>query len=530
MSASPQHRYFSPAVAVLLFWLLNAILYPLLMPLWDGFDEPFHYGYAQHLATETRWPVLSQTPLSKELTRSLELAPASHVVRHNLPFVMTFSEFHALPAAGRAARRNELDSIDPRWRALAEPGTLNYEAQQPPLAYLLPAAVDRLAAPLPLVRRALLARLAVSLAGGALQFWLTLRLAAELGLTAAWQPFVLFLVTSSQMLYATVARVSNDWLAVPLATLLFLAALAFHRQPGVRQGLLLGLTAAAGLLTKAYFLPWALLTLALVVWHRRPRAAAAACATMALAAPWYLRNIALYGNLSGMQQSAAGTSLADTVRTALGIPWPAVVRSLARGAVWTGNNSFTAFSSTTVDVFLLLCLLAAACWLITRNRAARPRAELLSAAGIAVFCAALLYANALFAAHAGAASYVATPWYIQTLGAPCACLAGLGLSRARATGRWLAAALAAVCTYLILATYWLKLLPFYAGYAEARVTPASLMRWWLHDPAARFAALRDTALGDAAVILALACAVALVAPLAAVLACRSALSEGSSCS
>ncbi len=527
MQPLPTSRWVGPAGMVFLFWLLNATLYPLLLPLWDGVDEPFHYAYAQHIATEGRWPVLGQTPISKEIDLSLRLAPASYVIRHNLPYVMTFGEFHALPAAARQARREDIKTIDPGWRTLPDPNSLNYEAQQPPLAYLLPAAIDYGAARLPLVRRVLLARLAVSLAGGALQFWLTLLLASELGLSLAWQPYVRFLVTSSQMLYATVSRVANDWLAVPLGTLFFLAALRFHRQPGVRQAVILGLAVAAGLLSKAYFLPWALLAVVLVLWSwlRRGaqlRAVLAAAAAMALAGPWYLRNVVLYGSFSGLQQSASGTGLSDTVRAALSIPWPATIWASTRGAVWTGNNSFTSFSAATIDLFLLLCLLAGACWLLTRGQAARPSAEWLVAAGLGVFFAALLYANSLFVAHGSANPHVSTPWYAQPLAAPCACLACLGMSRVPRAGRWLAPALAALCTYLICATYFLKLIPLYAGFT-ARVSPASLLRWWWSDPAGCFATLGDTILGDVHVVAVLACAVALAAPAAAVAVCRAAV-------
>ena len=37
------------ALALLGYGLLNATLYTGLLPLWEGFDEPFHYGYVQHL-------------------------------------------------------------------------------------------------------------------------------------------------------------------------------------------------------------------------------------------------------------------------------------------------------------------------------------------------------------------------------------------------------------------------------------------------------------------------------------------------
>jgi len=38
------------ALALLAYGLLNATLYTGLLPLWEGFDEPFHFAYVQQLA------------------------------------------------------------------------------------------------------------------------------------------------------------------------------------------------------------------------------------------------------------------------------------------------------------------------------------------------------------------------------------------------------------------------------------------------------------------------------------------------
>src|SRR5437899_1700481 len=98
-------------VAITVFGLLNAILCTLLMPLWDGFGEPFHYGYAQWLGTGGGLPVLGKTPISAELLWSLEQALASHIGRRNLPFVITFREYAALPDSARAERRAQREQI-----------------------------------------------------------------------------------------------------------------------------------------------------------------------------------------------------------------------------------------------------------------------------------------------------------------------------------------------------------------------------------------------------------------------------------
>ena len=60
---------------VLLFALVSANLYSCLLPLWEGFDEPFHYGYIQSLSVDHRVPVLNRTRISLELRQSLILTP-----------------------------------------------------------------------------------------------------------------------------------------------------------------------------------------------------------------------------------------------------------------------------------------------------------------------------------------------------------------------------------------------------------------------------------------------------------------------
>lgn len=66
--------------------LTNALLYSLL-PLWEGFDEPFHFAYVQQLANGQGLPDPRVARLSSEVGASILLAPASQVVKQNLPQV-----------------------------------------------------------------------------------------------------------------------------------------------------------------------------------------------------------------------------------------------------------------------------------------------------------------------------------------------------------------------------------------------------------------------------------------------------------
>ena len=76
---------------IILFALTCGVLYALLLPLWEGFDESFHYSYVQELSVHHRFPVLGQSALSKEIWDSLHLVPVSHVVQTALPMLTPFS-------------------------------------------------------------------------------------------------------------------------------------------------------------------------------------------------------------------------------------------------------------------------------------------------------------------------------------------------------------------------------------------------------------------------------------------------------
>ena len=516
MATGPRRNrsWLLPAIAV--FGLVNAVLYCFLLPLWEGFDEPFHYGYVQTLAVRRQLPALGKTSVSEEVRRSLELAPASHVVRRNLPSVTTFGEFAAMPEAARRQRREELRNLPAGGREIEAQGPLNYEAQQAPLAYLPLAAADHLWRREPLLARVLKVRLTGALAACLLQFGLTLALARELGLPAGMRCVALFLIFSCQMFYAATAHVANDWLAIPLTTLVVLAALRFFRTPNWRAGALLGSAVAAGLLTKAYFLPWAVFAGGLVVWLVLTRratliaAGAAAIPVAGLAGPWYVRNLLLYGSLSGMQQSVAGIGPAQVLSAALALPWPQALAASARGAVWTGNSSFTSFSSTTVGATLGLALAGAGAWWWSSRKAPDRRAEWLVGVGCLCFFAAMLYANALFYAFTKGGIYTATPWYAQTLGAPLACLMSLGFVRTGIAGRLIGAGLCLLSAYLISATYVVKLIPMYGGHGDGNMKAVRLLRWYWQDSSRWKGVLADTALGDATFILALTAIVALM--------------------
>ncbi|MDP9169594.1 MAG: hypothetical protein M3N54_03155 [Acidobacteriota bacterium] len=329
----------------------------------------------------------------------------------------------------------------------------------------------------------------------------TIELCGALRLPGRFTDAALFTVFCSQMLYATTAHVANDWLAVGLSAL-FLGSLAsFVGKPTRRSALSTASWLAAGLLTKAYFLVFALPALAAtatLLWHGRTRmktALAGALIVLAPAGPWYARNLILYKNVGGTQEAFDGVGATQTLAAALQIKWLPTVGFLARGSLWTGNNSFTSFSRITLDIVLVLLLLGLAAW-VRSGRAIQPP-ERIALAAVVLFSMAVGYASCAAFAHTQGETAGASPWYTQVLLAPVIALAFLGLARARAPGAALAIGTVALWTWVLIATWTVKLFPFYSGGGAAPVRFHDMWNWYRHGAAAHMRDLSLLALAPA---------------------------------
>jgi hypothetical protein len=260
---------------LLAYGLLNALLYSSLLPLWEGFDEPFHFGYIQSLAEGRGFPEPRSSLLSGQVGASLLLVPGSAIVKQNLPNIRTYQEYFELPRARRTAMREQLRSLRGPGRG-EDARILNYEGQQAPLAYLLLTVPERIITGLPLPDRVLALRILGAFCGAILLYFGAGRLFDELQLNEPWKSAAIFCIFSTQMLWATIAHVANDWLAVPLAVWLLIAAIRYWRQPGIKAAACFGGLLAVGLLTKAYFLALVPPAAVLIVKKRPLREFAAA--------------------------------------------------------------------------------------------------------------------------------------------------------------------------------------------------------------------------------------------------------------
>jgi len=482
---------------ILLFGLLNACLFAALLPLWEGFDEAFHYGYVETLWETGKLPVLGRTLLPADVAASFRVAPLSHIVCRWIAEATPFDQWFSLPLEQQTQRRSELDRLRP---GPADSSRPNYEAHHPPLAYAVLALPDRLLSRQPITARVLVLRLVGALLSTTLIWIGASALGRTLQLPAPFLNAALFTVFCSEMLYASIAHVANDWLAVGIGAM-FLAALAeFIRKPDRRSAIVAAGCLSAGLLTKAYFLVFVALAAVLMLNPRTKlrRTWPAAALVLVIAGPWYARNVALYGNVPGTHEEFDGIGVRQALAAAPHIDWPATAGFLARGSLWTGNNSFTTFSQTTLDVLLALLAVAFAGW-IARHRSIES-AEWIIFAAIVLFSIAVAYASAASFAHTHGETAGASPWYTQALLAPVMILAFLGLSRWKTAGALVAVCITALSAWILIATWTVKLFPMYSGGSVAPMHPGSAWHWWTHDAAAHAAELSLTAITPARVL------------------------------
>lgn len=467
---------------LILFAAVNAILYSSLLPLWEGFDEPFHFGYVQHLANGNAVPDARTARLSREISDSLLYAPASQGVKANLPQVVTYSEFFSWPAGRRSQLRQSLRQISrqSRW----DPSdVLNYEAHQPPLAYGSLAIPERLAAGIALPSRVLFLRILAALAGSGLLFGGVRALCSCAGLGRTYRDVAVFCVLSSQMTWATLAHITNDWLAVPLAVWTLVLMIRYAASPTIRNVVLASVILSAGLLTKAYFLALEPVLFMICILRGGVRRLALHAAVVGICAvPWYAHNYIQYGTVSGMQESRWGIGPSDVIGAVPTMNWTHVALDSARSALWTANNTFRTFSASTINVVIAACVLALVLW----SRAPHVRTEWIIVAYCVTFLVALAYAGAIAHIATRGASSTPSPWYAQVLVPPLLTLGLLGASRTRRFGRPLAGAFALLFGYVLVVTYVFRLIPLYAGY-EGRGSVRNIAQLYLTE----FTTLRD---------------------------------------
>jgi hypothetical protein len=171
------------------------------------------------------------------------------------------------------------------------------------------------------------------------------------------------------------------------------------RKSPARRGVDVAL--AAGLLTKAYFLAMLPFAFGVVAWCCLDRklvwrqAGLFVVLSLAPAVPWYIRNVLLYQNLSGQQETLGGTPVAALLNAAVHLPWWTSIETTARTSLWEGHSSATTFGATTIWLMLSLLLAAAGLYIWDAFRGRPPQAERALLAGLGCYGIGLAYSTVL---------------------------------------------------------------------------------------------------------------------------------------
>ena len=435
--------------AVLLYGLLSATLYCVLLPLWEGFDELFHYGYVQTLANDHAVPVIGETRVSLELWKSLDYAPMSPFIQDHLGRPSTnFAEYFRFSDEQRRGLRMALETIDPALASKPSP-VANYEAKQAPLTYALLAPVDLLVSRLPLPSRIFALRLVLSLASMTLAWAGMLRLGQRLGMTERMTCAATFVLFSCQMTYGTVCHVANDALLGPWLLFFLVAVMDAWDTPSPARTATSALLMAVGLLIKSSTIAFVPLVF-VWRWRKAPKQLAVSLGILlAIAGPWYLRNVILYHNVMATPETT-GVGLASLLQAGVALPWYDTIRTTLHSALWTGNTSFTSFSASTLNMALALLGLALVLYAIRYRRYGRLAAqENVLLAAILLYTGALAGITLSYFASSKGASTAPMPWYVQLILAPVFTACFLGLSKwNHRGGKWLAMANVLLWSYI----------------------------------------------------------------------------------
>src|SRR3974390_3145189 len=104
---------------LLLVWFVfvaRGCFYSAALPLWEGYDEPFHFAFIQYFETHHGLP-LPTNRVSREIQASLHLLPLPWMLRlHGYPKpIFTHDEFWNLDAQQRDQLEEEFRQIPREW-------------------------------------------------------------------------------------------------------------------------------------------------------------------------------------------------------------------------------------------------------------------------------------------------------------------------------------------------------------------------------------------------------------------------------
>lgn len=296
----------------LLMLLMLGMGYIAILPPFEGFDETAHYSSIRQIADTATIPLYGKSYMPQDVTQYTGPVAYGSLTP---PFDngMVYSKFFGYPELiAKFLQNYRLPRSHP---AYVPSEVENWEAQHPPLYYLLSAGLMKATNGLSFVAEILLLRLFsffMALGGVACGLLAFLRPAKNAENSAVLTGFILYPIILP-MFFPEFARMGNDALCLLLAGI---SALFFMRglqnEAEIKWPLGLGIVLGFGLLTKAFFLPmiFAIIVFLLMrLWVDRLNSAlyskrwrnilCIAFIAILIGGGWYVYKYMVYGDLIG---------------------------------------------------------------------------------------------------------------------------------------------------------------------------------------------------------------------------------------
>ncbi|MHB8286168.1 MAG: glycosyltransferase family 39 protein [Caulobacteraceae bacterium] len=416
---------------ILLAALLAGLAAVAILPPWEGADETAHWSYLQQLSDTGKAPVAGHGVLSADL----DAYPGPHPYGDGAPFEQTgFSTYRSLHRSG-------LNTLASRPTRFAEGSVPNWEAQHPPLYYLVLTPLYRAMHGLDFRQHRFSLRLAswlLAFGGLAVGALATSYVAPDWAKTAA--PLMAAWPFMAPQVFPTLARLGNDSLCLLECGVLWLLLLRLTERPDRWVSLLgVGVILGLGLLTKAFFIPISVGVagyLVFVAWREErlvkglARAAILLVVAAVIGAWWYVGQYGVTHDLTG---GADFQALKHQGGLEAGLDRNYSAAALARGVAamvatfaWTGTWSLARPPEIFILGPILLVAIPLGAWLMELRKA--PTLAWAPLFLVTPMLAGLCYHIVAFVALTGRGA--STPgYYLHILAAPLAFAVALGWRR-----------------------------------------------------------------------------------------------------
>jgi len=250
-----------PILLIILF-VVQGIIYSGMYPLWDPWDEPPHFAYLQHMIEKKTLPT-TEDYLSNEIVFTFDKTPMSFFLLENWVCCnITDFKYYNLDTYWNTfdleeAQKNKetISSQTLESRTTSEPFIVIYEAQQPPISYIVQVPVYLLFYDQDILTRVFALRIFSILvtAAAAIVAYKTISLLFD-------DRFIrlgsLMFIVFNPMFTNNMSRVSNEAVTILLfSVFLYLMILYLKGKTNTLHVVLIGVVLGLGLLTKATFLP-----------------------------------------------------------------------------------------------------------------------------------------------------------------------------------------------------------------------------------------------------------------------------------